>query len=255
MQKSIGTLQKIYNSTPTNFIVCGGDWLNNNDTKEQACFKLGYIDGFMNSMFNNYYPILGNHDYNYQGKENEEAEDNTGILDNNTLKNLWFRKFEKCYYCFDGINSKNYVLDTGTDWNLPMNSYKWEQLQWLANSLLSDNNKNIIIWAHIIYYTSEHLIAPMTSQLGNIIESYNNHSTISVNGTTYDFSQCTGHIDFILSGHIHADFDGTIGGVPAIATKNTSLSIPNCDLCLVDYDNRKLKMIRVGSGENREFDF
>ena len=68
-----GKLREAYNSTPTDFIMCGGDWLQGGDldvvpggpTKAQACAQLGFVDGIMNKLFNVYKPIFGNHDRNF----------------------------------------------------------------------------------------------------------------------------------------------------------------------------------------------
>ena len=76
------------NKTPTDFVLCGGDWLQNSDTQDEACYKLGVIDASMRKKFGNkYYPIIGNHDTNYQGVD-DNGKENNGRLSQNTLKNL-----------------------------------------------------------------------------------------------------------------------------------------------------------------------
>ena len=253
----INILNKIYNSTPTSYIVCGGDWLGNSDTQEYACFKLGYIDGFMKSMFDKYYHVVGNHDTNYQGKLTEDSENWTGTIDNNTIKNLWFRDTGSAFYRFEGVKTTNYVLDTQLDSNnATMNDYKWSQLHWLATDLIENGSLNIAIYMHIVFIDDEHNLSAMATHLGELIEAYNNRNNYSLNGSDYDFSKCTGHIDYVLSGHIHRDYSAMLGGVPCITTVDTrNGGTPSFDLCLADYDDRKLYMVRVGTGENRIFNF
>jgi len=58
-----------------------------------------------------------------------------------------------------------------------------------------------------------------------------------------------------MCGHTHIDYnDETIGGIPCIVTRDMGFSsgtVSTFDLCLADYDNNKLHLVRVGSGENR----
>jgi len=148
----INLIQKAYNSTPTSFIVCGGDWLGSGDTMDYACFKLGFIDKVMNNKFANYYSVIGNHDTNYQGRFDETQDLYTGELDNDTIVNLWYRDKGSAYYSFEGIRTTNYVLDTGLDRDDDtMNDYKWQQLDWLANSLLKQDSEHSVIYMHITF--------------------------------------------------------------------------------------------------------
>lgn len=70
------------------FVIGGGDLYGNSDTYETACFKLGYIDGWMRRLFGDrYYPAVGNHDTNQQGVD-ETGGTWTGILSKETVRNL-----------------------------------------------------------------------------------------------------------------------------------------------------------------------
>ena len=248
LEKYVGTLQKYYNSTPNNFIVGGGDWLLNNDTPDSSCFKLGYIDGFMNSMFKNYYPVLGNHDTNYQGTEE---------LTQTAINNLWFRKEGKAYYSFDGINTKAYVLDTGKDAGYSdMNSYRWTQVAWLGEKLASDDPEHGIVFMHIVFDGANKTVRPLADNVTKLIAAYNAHSTITLNSVNYDFTECTGKIHYVLAGHIHADYYETVNGVLCIArtTFGYSQNKPSFDLIFNDYDEGKAYLTRVGNGSDITFD-
>ena len=251
--KYFNPLEKVYNSIPLDFICCGGDWLNDGDIQDEACFKLGYLTGFMNSKFKNYYPILGNHDTNYLGKLNEEAESNTGLLSNDTLTNLMFNKFGNLYYSFKIKNTNYYVLDNGTNWWNNMNEHRWEQIDWLANKLIEDNPIHSTILLHILWYDSSN-VGAMTQPLTQLINAFNTHTTITLNNILYDFTNNTGHVDYVLSGHTHYDYSETINNVLCIATDKFERGTGTYDIIINDYDNNKLIMYRVGSGESREFD-
>lgn len=244
LQKYIGTLQKVYNSTPMNYIVCGGDWLNNSDTPANACFKLGYIDGFMNSMFHDYHALVGNHDTNYQGTE---------ILSQTAIDNLWYRENKKAYYKFNGKNSINYCLDSGVDSNNTMTDYRWEQVNWLANELLNDNPTHSTVYMHIVW--NNDVVQNMADNITKLINAFNNHTSITLNNSLYDFTNTTGHIDYVMCGHIHGDKSDNVNNVLCIATTTFGYNQnqPTFDMVINDYDNNIVKLIRYGNGSNRTF--
>lgn len=250
-------LQKVVNSSPCDFVMCGGDWLNNGDTKAQACFNLGYVDGVMRTLFRKHHQMVGNHDTNYQGYE--YIQDNTKyrdcMLSDNTIRNLWFREEGERYYSFNGNNCKYYVLDTGIDWWDWITEDRKAQMDWLSSKLIADNPTHATIFMHITL-NANGVLGENAKGIEKIITAFNNHTkTESINGTYYDFTGTTGHIDYVMSGHTHSDNVTTIGGVPLIVTTNfTNNNTPTFDLVIVDYDNNVLKTVRVGNGSNRTVD-
>lgn len=253
----IAQIQKYYNSTPTHFILCGGDWIGSNDLPSEACFKLGYINGFMSSMFDNCRMLVGNHDLNYQGKATAQSDRGTTRLSNQSISDLWY-KGGKAYYSFDGLNTRFFCFDTGSDGD-SMNAYFWEQAQWFANALDSENSNHIAIAVHILYKSlsaNPKVMSPLTAQLLAIAQAFNNRGTVTVNGTSHNYEGKTGKIEFLLGGHTHADYNEVINGIPCVLTtqvKPSSASAATFDLVCVDYSAGKLKMIRIGDGSNREF--
>ena len=254
-------IQKYYNSTPTTFCLCGGDWLGNSDLPDQACFKMGYISGFMESLFKESYLLVGNHDTNYQGKKDSSSATYTTKLSVQSINDLWYRKGKKAYYKIDGARTTFYCFDTGTEnQSLGQNDgYQMSQAEWFAESLLSDNSDHIALAMHIIYYqySSENVesgIQPLTLLLSQISKAYNTRSSIVVNGRTFDYNESTGKVEFMIGGHYHQDIVGTMNGIPWIITTNVRHDETlgaSFDLVLADYSNRVIKCIRVGSGENR----
>lgn len=256
LKRYIITLEKYYKSTPTSFVVCGGDWLGNSDTQTEAKYKLGYIDGITRGMFDNFHHVVGNHDTNYQGVD-AEGNKNSGRLGNQTIANLWNRKQGRNYYAFDGENTRFYVLDTGTDWETEMTAYRWEQATWLAEQLRTSTAEKSALLLHIGVIPSgdTYEAAEFTSNLFALCEAYNMAGTVTLNGTAYDFAGCTGRVAYGLCGHVHADYETTVGGIPLIATTNMRAgSTPTFELCLADYDANVLHLVRVGSGESRSID-
>lgn len=256
-------LQKYYNYAPVDFIVCGGDWLGSGDTISQAKEKLGEIFGFTSTMFNeNHYNVVGNHDTNYLG-QGPGGETYEGELEQATIDGLWFRKQGRAYYSFDGANTTFYVLDTGVIDPAPsldhryddvMNAYRWLQVDWLANKLLTDDKKHSAIFMHI--YKDGGVVSQFATNIGSLIEAYNDHNTIVLNEITYDFSNCTGRLEFIMCGHEHADSSAKVDTVPVVITSwfYSAGSSPLFDLVSADYTDRKLYCIRIGAGNNRVYD-
>ena len=249
MENFLKRVQKVYNSTPCSFLVCGGDWLNNSTTKAEACYRLGYLKGIAAHLLDGCKLVVGNHDTNYQGKLDSNSENFTGRLNDSTIAAILFRDTDtkKSYYSFDGANSKCYVLDTGIEHDT-MLAYDWEQISWLASKLIEDDAEHAIIFLHIINDTNQTEPYVFASNCGNLVEAYNNHTTITLNSVVYDFTSCTGHVDFWVAGHNHTDSTGTLGGIPYFITATNSFGsdVPLIDLVLVDYDNRIVNLVRVG---------
>lgn len=257
-------LKACYDGTATDFAVCGGDWLGNGDTQDMACFKLGYINAQMQSIFGgNYYPVLGNHDTNYQGIKSEGADPRTGQLRKETNETLWRNdsKYQSGnmghYYKFNTPTTQYYVFDSELDWDLTMSEYKYEQILWFAEELLYSINMHSVAFIHIYYNwdgTTNHT-GEMGDWITKIAQAYNNRGTIDIDGDTFDYSRARGKFHFVLAGHNHSDAVTTENGIPVVLTTKTRQDgVPTFDLCLVDYKKNKLHLCRVGAGESRTVD-
>lgn len=248
----IHTLGRYYDNTPVDWCICGGDWLNNSDYQDIACWKLGYMDATMRKSFKHYFPVLGNHDTNYQGVVSSE-DSSRGDLTHQTLVNLMFRENGNTYYKFKGNNTQFYVFDTGTDWEDWMTAFKWEQIDWFAKALIADDAEHTVIIQHI-YYSSGTTVNNMASNIQAVAGAYNSRTTLTLNGITYDFSGCTGKIACVIAGHSHYDDIITENvSVPVWLTTNMmDGSTPTFDLCVIDYTAGKMKSVRIGTGNNRE---
>lgn len=250
-------LEGVYASTPATFALCGGDWLGNSDTVEQACFKLAFIDKQMHSIFDRYYPMVGNHDTNYQGKLQEGDANYTGQLSTQTIKNLWFRDQGKAYYRFQGEHTDFLVLDSGLDNRTSLDAYDTEQLIWMCNELITSPAENMAVALHIYYDngTADENIAPLARAMSDIAGAFNARTSYNLSDRTFDFSGASGKIRFILAGHRHGDTLTTAQGIPLVVTADTRHGgQPTFELVLVDYDNNKLSLTRVGSGVTRTAD-
>lgn len=247
----VNTLEKMYNSTAADFIVCGGDWTNSPTTEERICGELGYIKGFMEAKFHDYYLVVGNHDTNYN------SANGTAIV-HTAINNLWYGG-ENAYYSFNGRTSKFYVLDTWTETTAHYaTEYFWNQLKWLGEKLIADDPTHATIFMHIIRLSAT--VTRASEKLGAMLEAYNAHTTITLENVsipndpiTLDFIGTTGHVDAVMGGHEHLDAVETIGGVPFIVTESFGAGVtqPTFDMVFADYSTNKITLIRVGNGESR----
>lgn len=266
--KYISQLEYAYQSTPTDFVLCGGDW-NDGGVPAAELFKLSRANEICRKRLAPFYNAVGNHDTNYQGKATPESERYTTKFTPQCLKDLWYRDKENCYYDFNGVNTHFYVFDTRTE-NQSLsseNNYMETQLLWFANRLLSDNSAHIALAMHIYYYNySDLLIQPLASYVMQVASAYNRRATFEYGNETFDFSSATGRVEFVFAGHSHVDYnieyeeDGD--SIPVIASVNAGrptssdayYGATNCifDLVNVNYTSRKINLVRIGDvGEDR----
>lgn len=240
---------KLYSeSTPTTFVLCGGDWLKTGDDADVAKWKLGMVYGKCKK-FNRFYDTIGNHDSNYLGDV---------ALVQQVINNLLFGGEHPGYYSFDGSNTRFYNFDSEHNDVTVMNAYRWEQIAWFANALIEDDKSHSAVSIHIWYtdYNDQtaDTISALATNITSVISAYNGRTSVTLNGVTYSFANCTGHVEFVISGHCHFDKSGAAAGIPVINTTNLQNgNTPTFDLVYVDYDNRVLHTVRVGTGSDRTF--
>lgn len=257
--KYISSLQKYYNSLPLDSCICCGDILTGEDSYEAACGTLAYTDAYMRKLFKNYIPVQGNHDsnpYDYGG------DGNYHILTQQDVNNIMFRQNGRHYYSCDGLHTRFYVMYTGLssdEAEASMTEDQWTQIDWFANSLLTDNPAHAIILVHIPGCL-------MTENIMTVATAYNNRQTITLNGITYNFASSTGKVEYCLAGHNHGDGVSGKYEIPLVIITNLqggTYADPinrtghyyalesSFDNCLCDYANNRMYMIRVGGGYNR----
>ena len=234
-------MRAYHDVAPVDFVICGGDWLGNSDTKAVACSKLGFIHSQMRKIFRRYYPVVGNHDTNYQGVDVGGGSANSGRLTDATIRNIWYQDYGANYYTFKAANTTFFVFDTGTDWEAVeqvMTSYYTEQLNWFKTEVEKVKG-NIALVFHIGYITEAKDLHPLVSNVMAYAESFN---------SAHDDAK----VRFALTGHIHSDDVATVNTIPMVQTTHLLAGgSPTFDLCLADYDANTLRLVRVGSGSSR----
>lgn len=266
LQNYYKMVQNSNNLTPSSFVLMGGDYLNSNHAKSLCIQRLGYLDGVKRNLFKNAYIVLGNHDLNHVS--NDDSSDWVTI---DEISTILFRDVgtRKPYYSFDGDNTKFYVLDSGDtgDHTVTTGTYDYDKMQltWLCNLLRTQDATHSAIVVHMIYNGSSYHLETIGKYLTDIIAAYNGRSSsfeLKTSGVTpqatiatYDFSACTGRIEFIVAGHQHTDSQGYISGVPYFITGSSAFkgATPWTDHVLVNYQTRTVNLVRCGPGEDRTF--
>ncbi len=240
-------LRKYHECTPIYNIFCGGDWLGNGDTRAEACWKLGYINAQMRSFANDFHLVVGNHDTNEQGRFNAETEKWTGALPNDVISNLWYRNHGNPYYSFDTPKTRFFILNSGMESYVADNN----QYEWFANSLMANTADNIVLFFHIVRNSSG-AVQTFANTITAIARAFNDRTTTTVAGKSYNFANAKGKVRFAMAGHRHVDWNGDVNGIPVVETTHMRTGgVPTFDLCFADYSNGVLNLIRVGTGENR----
>ena len=253
--KYLTAVESVYSRLPLEFCLCGGDWLNSGDTNQQAYDKLKFINDYTYGLFGeNYYSVLGNHDTNYQGRKDEGSNPNTGLLSRDEINELLFSKQGNSFYSFNSGETKIFVFDTGLDWYPQMDEYKWSQVYWFAEELMANDYENIIVAMHM-YANEVKTPVEFSRCILEVAEAHNYKRKISINGKDYDFMLSHGLVACILCGHCHEDFVDYSYSIPVIGTTHLkAYDVPTYDLCIFNWQQHKLNLMRVGAGYNREID-
>lgn len=243
IRAALEQLSSYYHEGDFDFCLCGGDWLNKDESYSEAYQTLDYVTGTADELFSGcYYTVVGNHDSNYQGSSR---------LSQQVINDLLFGEGKKAYYAFETEKTNWMVFDTGIDWESDMTEYRWEQLEWFASELKANMKQHIMVALHIFCNSST--VQPFAENIMALSETFNRRGTIVLNDESYDFSDVTGKIACFLCGHNHVDIVYDTYSIPVICTTNFMKDkVYTFDLCHLDWKSEKLIMKRIGFGEDRQ---
>lgn len=233
--------------------------------------------------------IEGNHDRAYS-PHNAEKSFSMNISKEEFVKNAFILPYSQDnLYRFvdDEINKVRYViLDTHdipyTEEQPKFNAFisyymRQEQFDWLTNYalILPDDDWEMVLFSHenSTVFNKNHLTKTHDGLTG-VLESFNkrkkfiyefsleNYPEFNVN-INADFSNYKGHISLWISGHEHGDKMVKSKGITSISVMNDSI-MKNTewlgtideqafDVFIIDKKQKKCFAVRIGRGENREF--
>ena len=241
-------IRTLYENSPAQYVLCGGDWLNTNHTLTTAKYRGGRVPNLIrNRICEKAYTVIGNHDLNVEAPNPASA-----YLTETQLAKLWYDS-DVGYYTVDTNETTCYMFDSGNQ-NKSMTPYRWTQVDWFATHLLSNQKPHLFGLIHIIGRL-ETQASTASRELGEnltlIANAYNQRHVITLNNLTYDFTSCTGTFHFMLAGHFHVNYDTIINNIPIFYTINGY----NADCCYADFVNNILYMTRISSSSGYSSSF
>lgn len=240
-------LKNVFDATPTSLVIFGGDWLSWNDTATDACIKLGYVDGQLRKLFGDrYISVIGNHDTNYQGDSR---------LDEDVLSLLWQREHGRTYFTHETRTTKFICLDTDVDWSSGWVEEYFDRQRVFLRDELMNTDKHVVIVEHM-HKTNETEINPLAQDVLNVCTAYNARGEVRFGTQSVSFANAVGYVDVILTGHHHKDdliyTDYESAPAIVITADMQNGNVPTFDLALIDYTERKLHLVREGTGNDRD---
>lgn len=237
-------LEKLYYSSPCSFVLHGGDWLGTGEARLDFLYKLSAIGGSFRRNFDRFALLVGNHETGNQSAEGT-------MFTHDTLAATLLSNVGKTYYKFMANTFTMYCFDS---WQSgAIDSFAKEQIAWFANSLTTEKANHIVIAIHMLHNTG---VTQIGEQITLCADAYNNRTTYTYDGITYDYTNATGKVAFAIAGHTHSDAVGTQNGIPYIETRNftgysettfANLPLP-LDLIKVDWNNALLTAYRAARG-------
>lgn len=261
-EKWLRPLIKACEASKPKSIICGGDWLTNGDTQENAIYKGRAVTARMSELAKSlesryatpsyYYNALGNHDTNEQGKADKTAENWTGILpidaacdafcfENGGGGDFWAEGGNLEYDESDSVLVLNTWAesDESVHENLPESvgyfllntAYDWMNYYVVMHRFYDDDALNVPSWAEGVYQSCVEF-----------------NARNAANGKF-------GRVKAIFCGHRHFDYVQEIDEdrpIPIIMTADYKAGgVPTFDMCVINGSKTELTMYRHGTGEDR----
>jgi hypothetical protein len=258
-------LKYLYNNTPINKTVFGGDIVNSEGTDRDV---MKYLWEWRKQVreLPNHHSVVGNHD--------------DGAATNNLFSTDYIYSFllaaeetpnivqggdgDMYYYIDEPCEKTRYLyLDTAyIGINISQTTFIKEALK------TAPDNWHIVAISHIWYEPDydQYNVRPIPIKgygvgVEGIVNLFDNY-----NARHGEFSSCTAKVEFCIGGHCHRDYTGrTTGGIPIILCETDShhnrsgltdtvgtTTESSVNAIIANYATEKINVIRIGRGENFE---
>ena len=258
-------LKYLYNNTPINKTVFGGDIVNSEGTDRDV---MKYLWEWRKQVreLPNHHSVVGNHD--------------DGAATNNLFSTDYIYSFllaaeetpnivqggdgDMYYYIDEPCEKTRYLyLDTAyIGINISQTTFIKEALK------TAPDNWHIVAISHIWYEPDydQYNVRPIPIKsygigVEGIVNLFDNY-----NARHGEFSSCTAKVEFCIGGHCHRDYTGrTTGGIPIILCETDShhnrsgltdtvgtTTESSVNAIIANYSTEKINVIRIGRGENFE---
>ncbi|MCH5298005.1 MAG: metallophosphoesterase [Ruminococcus sp.] len=286
-------LQKILKETNVPFVIFGGDIVYLEGTEEELHKQIAEFNDFKSYIGKDkLFCTRGNHElYNATNPGTDNRQDH--YLTTADVYDTLFRDIEHSVssmsvdsgcYCIDNEPQKTRIIMLNTsdvsgnvDYQGGGVSFRPETLMWLSSVLTEKTNYKIIIVCHtpLNYekFTNDNNSYENENRdgLSLMVQAFKNKTAFET--TRYkktvqaDFTNTTNELICVVSGHRHIDDYSVENNVLNIVTtcdcidkkdnykRTTGTIIEQAfDIYAIDYDTKKINLVRIGAGDNREFD-
>ena len=284
-KNSTAMIQYLCKNGLTKKVINGGDACNSSVTQDGGHqdtieeIKYAMLSAATLRAYADCYYVRGNHDFNgpaigstsgsgWKVSRGSERMLMTNMISDNRIVCNTNDATTPLYYYFDNAQSRlRYIVL----YMYSSTSFATTQAKWVCERLLdAPSDYNIVFISHdgCVQTTASQNSTTYNSLAKPIVDAYNSRSSITIDGTSYDFSAKTKKILAFVSGHLHRDLQCISEGVAHISvnTDNTSIAEsaqlgalpivkqPNTvyeqsfDYILVDVAGSKVKCTKFGLG-------
>ena len=280
---NIPLMREIGKNAPVNKVFCGGDFPWAFSSKEE-CLTDCYVSLELLSKVKEYmdlYIVRGNHDIT--ARETRQSETGYTMPYDATRELIMSYQSEGAqapddamyFYVDDESEKIRYIaVDTCAKHDTPENTY-WgidygideEQLRWLTEQALRIENGegwSVVVLGHVPCVPALPSHSDKLEPLAEILKDFKNKRK----GKYGDFSDVQAEFVAYICGHNHHDCHCVEDNTLFISTGSSARLYDDCwdrekgtileelfDIFIVDKKNKKLKALRAGAGESREFDY
>lgn len=257
-------VKRVINETGAEMVMFGGDAINYCMDPNDAVDTLGFVKGAFGPADVHF--VRGNHDTNYETwrRTTQRRLSNETYIEATACDNE-VRKNDKLYYYFDDerFNLRYISMDSCA----PNSGCMTEtQVNWMKNRILElDESWTVLVFVHQFFKGA-------VNDGGTIRCTYDNNGKLVKAALDEIHDEAAAKIAGVFSGHIHSDFSKmSKKGYPMIATtcdavgsnktsvngerKAGTTSEQVFDVVVLDMENEKVHLTRVGAGEDRVFSY
>lgn len=290
-KSSKSIVKHVIDNTPVPFIITGGDiptaYSATAGNEKAELLKdiqdwMSWVDWWGQDRV---YQLRGNHDYVKPARNDATKYYNVPdggvhqIVMSKIIERVHAPNPEMNYYYFDNETQKiRFIVIDGHKHNdnYPAVVVSWiivAQINWLIDTLNSSDGYSIVLLSHEATDPEMPSYATNLAIVQSIAEAYKNKGTVAevASGASIhaDFSNVTGELICILSGHCHKDASHVSNGVLSITTTCDAYynNDPNVtrtqgtitesafDVFSIDTTNKTIKTVRIGGGSNRGWNY
>ena len=277
MKKSPSIIRHIYEFTPFDDVIFGGDVITTRYTNLVAPMELGKdFQASFAFLGTRFHCLYGNHDNNSDSQPNKTeyhlSEEQVYSWLQSQMTDVVYGDYYNFYYDNPETKTRIICLDTGRYYYSQFRNKLPDTVRYAIEALTSVPNGWHVIMASHIWCTSKkqsdgtyiQYLDSYIKPVLKVFDDYNSRNTgtytYNKQSVSYDFTGAKGSIEFCIGGHTHGDFTtASEGGIPVVIVGSDYFKTPekgttreqSVTMVVADYKNHRLKLFVVGRGSDR----